>query len=193
MPEVETDSSHEGGKKKRWNRNRWRSSCEHSSASPMRWRSGRGGRGEIKPDAKEVNKILEDFEAGWNEGWTCPLWTLQFRRIWIWNVRWKEANNFERWIRWVNGKDFEVEEAEKIVKEPSLFQRSFAFEAFTSQEETKTFNWNHSGSTYYNEPSGLNPEAEAEMAEGWLKPIAKIEICQVCPWKEELKLLLLSF
>ena len=137
--------------------------------------------GEIKPDAKEVSIDSEDFEAlDEMKDEPAPFELYNSEESESEMSAEKEANNFDDEFD-ESMEKVEVEEAEEIVKEPSPVSNAHsAFEAFTSQEETKSFNWSHSGSTYYNEPSESEPEAkEAEMeVEAEVEPepeVAKIE------------------
>ena len=69
----------------------------------------------------------------------------------------------------VSKDEFDEEEIiEDVKKESPIINAHSAFDAFTSQEGPKTFNWNNSGSTYYQKPA--DPVEETKVVES-VEPI----------------------
>ena len=67
-----------------------------------------------------------------------------------------EQNNFELYN---SESETEEEIIEEVKRESPILNAHSAFEAFTSQEEPKKFNWGNSGSTYYKKLVEENPAA----------------------------------
>ena len=107
---------------------------------------------EMKPATKEISITSEDFEA-LEDFKDDPVPFELYTSEEVETEMPIEKDDFT-----FNNLNDEFDEPE-AVREPSPVSNAHsAFEAFTSQEESKTFNWNHSGSTYYGNKSESEPE-----------------------------------
>lgn len=79
----------------------------------------------------------------------------------------------------------EEEPIEEIEKEYPIINAHSAFEVFTSEEKPKTFNWNNSGSTYYQKLAEPVDEKPSEPAKIKLvdvdKPVLSVEVSAAAP------------